>query len=120
MDFREIIRGIGETVSAGATVKSVYGEPVTTGQRTILPVATVRFSFGGGRGAEGGGGGARVSAQPCGIVEVTPEGARFLYFQEPARVAAAVAVGFLAGIALGFSLRSPGWRRSRREYPGGS
>jgi uncharacterized spore protein YtfJ len=103
MDLAEIIHGIGETVSAGATVKSVYGEPVTVGQRTILPVATVRFSFGGGGGAEGGGAGARVSAQPCGIVEVTPEGARFLYFQDPGRLAAVVAAAFLVGFALGFT-----------------
>jgi len=55
-------------------VKSVYGEPVTSGQRTILPVATVQFSFGGGGGGKGGGGGGKVTARPSGIVEVTPEG----------------------------------------------
>ena len=112
MDIAEIIRGIAETVSAGATVKTVYGERVTTGQRTILPVATVRFAFGGGGGAEGGGGGARVSAQPCGIVDVTPEGARFLYFREPERLAAAVAAGFLLGLAFGFGQRRKALQKS--------
>jgi len=92
-------------------VKSVYGEPVTSGQRTILPVATVRFAFGGGGGADGGGGGGRVSARPCGVVEVTPEGARFVYFREPERLAAAIAVGFLVSFAVGLSRR----RKARQK-----
>ena len=124
MDIAEILRGIGETVGAGTTVKSVYGEPVTSGQRTILPVASIRFAFGGGGGSGdrgtphgdmprrgGGGGGGRGSARPCGLVEVTPEGARFVYFQEPGRLAAAIALGFLAGLAVGFSLR----RKARQK-----
>jgi len=121
MDIAEIIRKVGETVNAGATVKSVYGEPVTSGQRTILPVATIRFAFGGGGGTEGGdttqagrgggGGGGRVSARPCGVVEVTPEGTRFVYFREPERLAAVIAVGFLVGFAVGFSRR----RKARQK-----
>ena len=113
MNIVETLRGIGETVGAGTTVKSVYGEPVTSGQRTILPVAEIRFAFGGGGGSEGkgGGGGGRGSARPCGLVEVTPEGARFVYFQEPGRLAAAIALGFLAGLAVGFSLR----RKARQK-----
>jgi len=64
-------------------------------------VATVRFSFGGGGGGKGGGGGGKVTARPCGVVEVTPEGARFVYFRDPGRLAAAVAAGFLLGLVVG-------------------
>jgi uncharacterized spore protein YtfJ len=122
MDIAELVRSFGETIGATATVKSVFGEPVTAGQRAVLPVATIKCSFGGGggtggakRGGEepkreggGGGGGGRVVARPCGLVDVTPEGARFVYYQEPALVAAAVAAGFLLGFAFGLARRSPG------------
>ena len=106
MDVIEIIRGVGEAISAGATVRSVYGEPVTAGERTILPVANVRFAFGGGGGDSsrrggGGGGGGRVVARPAGFVEITPEGARFVYYRQPLELAAAVAAGFLLGLAIG-------------------
>jgi uncharacterized spore protein YtfJ len=112
MDFADIVRKIGETVSASATVRSVYGEPVISGQRTIVPVASIKFAFGGGGGSDregtnpgGGGGGGRVSAQPCGLVEVTPEGARYVDFHERQKVAAAIAIGFVVGVAVGLLSR---------------
>lgn len=114
MDIAQLIRRMGETISATATVRTVFGEPVTSGQRTVLPVATVRFAFGGGGGSHknleggeprgGGGGGGRVSAQPCGLAEVTPEGARFIYFRQREMLVAAAVIGLLAGFAIG-SLR---------------
>ena len=108
MDILEIVRRAGETLSAGATVRNVYGEPVTVGQRTVLPVAKVRFGFGGGGGfhsdgdrpGRGGGGGGRVALAPCGVVEVTPDGARFIYFRETERMAAALAAGIVVGLAV--------------------
>ena len=118
MNIAELIRSIVETIGATATVKSVFGEPVTTGQRVVLPVATIRCSFGGGGGGgsgaerdgdpkrSGGGGGGRVVARPCGLVDVSPEGARFVYYREPALVAAAVAGGFLLGLAFGYTRRA--------------
>jgi uncharacterized spore protein YtfJ len=116
MNIAELVRSVGETIGAAATVKSVYGEPVTSGQRVVLPVATIRCAFGGGGGLDvgsehprrggGGGGGARVVARPCGLVDVTPEGARFVYYQEPALIAAAVAAGFLLGLAFGWMRRT--------------
>ncbi|HEY2016615.1 MAG TPA: spore germination protein GerW family protein [Bryobacteraceae bacterium] len=122
MDIAEVIRQIGETISTTATVKNVYGNPVTTGQRVVLPVATVRFGFGGGGGggdgqkdrpSRGGGGGGRVLAQPCGFVEVTPEGARFVYYRQREGLAAAVAIGFLAGFAIA-------WLQCRRSSNAGA
>jgi uncharacterized spore protein YtfJ len=108
MDILEIVRRAGETLSTGATVRNVYGEPITVGQRTVLPVAKVRFGFGGGGGSRndgerpggGGGGGGRVRLDPCGLVEVTPEGARFIYFRENEPLAAALAAGIVVGLAL--------------------
>jgi uncharacterized spore protein YtfJ len=39
MNIAEVVRSIGETVGATATVNTVFGEPVTTGQRVVLPVS---------------------------------------------------------------------------------
>jgi len=112
MDIAEIVRLFGQTIGTTATVKSVFGEPVTSGQRVVLPVAQIRCSFGGGGGAGsrgegeqprkgGGGGGGVIVAKPCGVVEVTADGARFVYYRETALLAAAAAAGFLLGLVLG-------------------
>jgi uncharacterized spore protein YtfJ len=69
-----------------ANVNTCFGEPVTTKDRTVIPVAEVSYAFGMGIGhaplaakeetpekaASRGGGGVR--ARPLGLVEVTPEG----------------------------------------------
>ena len=89
MSIQQLLESMAERVSASASVKNVYGEPVVVGNRTVIPAAKVRYAFGGGGGkgkespeAQGGGGGGRVSAQPCGALEVTPEGARFIHFDD--------------------------------------
>lgn len=97
---------MAESVSASASVKNVYGDPVVVGNRTVIPAARVRYAFGGGGGAKGdtegrndsgGGGGGRVSARPCGALEVTPEGTRFIAFGYERRMGAALALGFVLG-----------------------
>jgi uncharacterized spore protein YtfJ len=66
MNIQDLLRGIADRVSASASVKNVYGDPVSAGGRTIIPAAQVRYAFGGGGGArgdahrEGGGGGGKV------------------------------------------------------------
>jgi uncharacterized spore protein YtfJ len=96
MDIRQMLQNLAESVSAGASVKNVYGEPVVVGNRTVLPAARVRYAFGGGGGGEAsrGGGGGRVSVRPCGALEITPEGARFIPFGGQRRLCAAFASGF--------------------------
>lgn len=64
-----------------------YGDPVTVGGRTVIPVGKVRarggMGFGGGSDAEsagsggGGGGGGALDAAPLGYIEVTAEGTNF-------------------------------------------
>ena len=79
-------------------MKNVYGDPVVVGNRTVIPAAQVRYAFGGGGGTKdeqegGGGGGGYVSARPCGALEVTAEGTRFIAFDERAKMGAALALG---------------------------
>ncbi len=103
MHYADLARTLGEVLAGGGSVKSVYGEPVTSGQRTVIPVARVRYGFGAGggeragEGHNGGGGGGRLSAQPCGVVELTPEGTRFVPFHDARLLAVAAAAGFAAG-----------------------
>ncbi len=78
-----------------ADVNAIFGEPVTVGERTIIPVAKVGYGFGVGFGydsspdddegegeseaaGESGGGGSSggVQARPFAVIEVTPDGMR--------------------------------------------
>lgn len=108
MDIQQFLQGLAERVSASASVKNVYGEPVTAAGRTIIPAARVRYAFGGGGGCSrkneqlegGGGGGGRASLHPCGAIEIGPTGTRYISFDDSRRVAAALGFGFALGIAV--------------------
>jgi len=107
MNIQQLLQSIAERVSASASVKNVYGDPVVVGNRTVIPAARVCYAFGGGGGgaegdveAQNGGGGGRVSASPCGALEVTPEGTRFIVFDDRRAIGAALALGFLLGAAV--------------------
>jgi uncharacterized spore protein YtfJ len=106
MNIQELLQGMAERVSGSASVKNVYGDPVAIGDRTVIPAACVRYAFGGGGGhpkngeTPGGGGGGRVAARPCGALEITPTGTRYISFEEPRRMGAALALGFLLGAAV--------------------
>ncbi|MFC7203399.1 spore germination protein GerW family protein [Haloferax namakaokahaiae] len=98
-----------------ADARTVYGAPVSVGEKTVIPVARVAFGLGmgGGSGGDvddenagegfGGGGGAR--ATPIGIVEVTPEETKFVRFGESRRLAGVLALGVGLGLAIGRLLR---------------
>lgn len=98
-----------EHLRATADAETVYGEPVTQGDRTVVPVARVGYrfgaGFGGGEGGEdgdggsgfGGGGGGTVDARPAGALEVTPGGTRFVEAERQWPLLAAFVLGFLVG-----------------------
>ncbi len=78
-----------ERVGGRASAKAVFGEPVERGGTTVIPVAKVRYAFGGGAGSggkededtndqgQGAGGGGMVSAQPLGFIEIREGQAEF-------------------------------------------
>ena len=95
MTIQEIFGGITERLQSNANVSTVYGEPISAEGKTIIPMARVRFGFGGGAGslgamehwgegegpqAMGGGGGGGVEVTPVGIIEVTAGDTRFISF----------------------------------------
>ena len=111
MPVNEFLQTIGERLQTAATVKSVYGEPITAGERVLIPVARVRFGFGAGggsrkapdsgeNGGSGGGGGGGVRCDPAGVLEVTPAGSVFKVFPDYRQIGIAFGVGVLAGLLL--------------------
>ncbi len=111
MNAQEILQTLSDGFATSASVKSVYGDPVTAGARTVIPVAEVRYGFGAGAGRKkdntesGGGGGGRAVAQPVGALEVTPEGTRFIAFQDQRKLGAALALGFASGVLISMLTR---------------
>jgi uncharacterized spore protein YtfJ len=88
----QLLERLAELVGARAGVQSVFGEPTTRESLTIIPVARVRWGFGGGGGradtppsgpASGSGGGGGVAADPIGYLELGPEGAAFRPIRDP-------------------------------------
>jgi uncharacterized spore protein YtfJ len=87
-----------------ATVKTIFGEPISAEGKTIVPVAAIRYGFGGGSGhsekddQEGGGGGGGFIGKPLGVVEITRQQTRFI----PIRSDWTILAAFGIGVALGF------------------
>jgi uncharacterized spore protein YtfJ len=97
------VERMAERVGGKASVRAVFGEPIERNGITIVPVARVRWGFGGGAGrgpiamgpatgsedaagetridegmsGAGTGGGGGVTADPVGYLEIGPEGASF-------------------------------------------
>ena len=95
------VERLAERIGAKVNVQTVFGEPIERGGITVIPVAKVRWGFGGGAGTgpvavgpglegddmattepdmqpgtgQGGGGGA--TADPVGWLEISAAGAEF-------------------------------------------
>ena len=101
----DVLQTIGDRLQTAATVKAVFGEPVTAGERTVIPVARVRFGFGAGGGKRpseesGAGGGGGAQATPAGIVEITPTGTSWIPFDDNKRLIGALLLGVSVGMIL--------------------
>jgi uncharacterized spore protein YtfJ len=111
-----ILQSLKESILGQASVKTVYGEPITAQGKTVIPVAKIMFGYGAGAGTggvgdtsargEGGGGGGGLRAIPVGVVEISNQQTRFIPISDRKKVAGAV----LAGVFLGIFLA---WRRRR-------
>ena len=115
MALQDIFKGITEKLQTTASVETVYGEPIVADGKTIIPVARVRYGFGGGfgdvkddgssaengrPGGSGGGGGGGVEVTPIGIIEVTPGDTRYISFEDRRRLIRAALVGMVLGFLL--------------------
>ena len=108
----DVLSTLAEQVGARFTASSIFGAPVERDGLTVIPVATLRFGFGGGSGSDasgkqdGEGGGALGTGAPVGYIELKEGRARFVPIVRPARMAALVAGAILAGMLV-VRLRRP-------------
>jgi len=106
-----LLERIVDRLGSRAGVGAVFGEPIRSADRTVVPVARVRWAggVGGGasekEGASGSGGGGGVAIDPIGYLEITPEAAEFRPINDPypspglllsAAIAAAIVLRALA------------------------
>ena len=86
---------LAERLGATAAASAVFGTPVERDGVTVIPVARVRWGFGGGGGGrnakaqDGWGGGGGVQAAPLGFIEVRDGGAQYRRVHDPLRLAIA-------------------------------
>lgn len=116
------LNDIVSQLRAHAGVETVFGDPVVAEGRTVVPVACVRYGFGGGYGraedatgtsdevvaepddlerGEGGGFGGGVVATPVGVVELSPGGTRFVPTTARRQLLTGLGVGAVVGFLLG-------------------
>ncbi len=84
-----VVDNLAERVGARASARAVFGDPVERDGVTVIPVAKVRWMFGGGAGSggeedsyesdhgQGAGGGGAVSATALGYIEIRDGQATF-------------------------------------------
>jgi uncharacterized spore protein YtfJ len=116
MSTQALLQSLKESILSQASVKAIYGEPISAHGKTVLPVARIIYGYGAGAGTggmgdtsargEGGGGGGGVRAMPVGVIEISDQQTRFIPITDRRKLAGAV----LVGIGLGMLL---GWRRRR-------
>ena len=108
MELEDIFQAI-EEMRGKASVSAVFGEPVEVGEKTIIPVADIKYGFGLGYGEgpakrdgdeeppagnQGGGAGGGVAARPVAVLEITGDGVKVKPVMDEGRIA-------LAGILTG-------------------
>jgi uncharacterized spore protein YtfJ len=116
MSTLAVLQSLKENVLSQASVKAIYGEPISAHGKTVIPVAKIMYGYGAGAGTggvgdssargEGGGGGGGVRAIPVGVIQISDQQTCFVPITDRKKLAGAV----LAGVGLGMWL---GWRRRR-------
>lgn len=112
MGMKEFLDSLSDRLHSSSGVKTVYGEPLETQEKTIIPVAKVAYGFGGGYGdckddkneehnCEGGGAGGGFAAKPVGVIEVTKEETRFIPLSGKKKLVGMLALGFVLGFIIG-------------------
>ena len=114
---------LADRLGGSASARAVFGDPVERDGVTVIPVARIRYGFGGGAGRGGGqrrgrkgdvagdedqygsGAGGGVQAGPVGYIEIRDGQARFTRITSRARVMAVLALSLavlgLAAVLMG-------------------
>lgn len=101
----DVLLRLSEKLAVTASARTVYGDPVHSHERTIVPVAKFGYGLGassGGRNSDGvgGGGGGGVGAKPAGYIEITEQGTRYV----PISTLREMVIAAIAGMAVGYLL----------------
>lgn len=87
--YKSPIRTMFDKFTKHKDVTFIYGEPISQGKQSIIPVAKMNYYFGGGGGkgtnaesdetshGQGEGGGGIVSVKPLGVYKMTDNKVRF-------------------------------------------
>ena len=106
---KSFLERLAERLGMNASAKAVYAEPVERDGTTIIPVAKVRWGFGGGGGKSkkergiGAGGGVHVS--PLGYIEMKDGATEFKPIRDPVALVPVVLVAGATGWVLLRALR---------------
>src|ERR1700723_2717102 len=108
MSTQTVLQSLKESILGKASVKAIYGEPISANSKTIIPVAKIMYGYGAGAGTggmgdstargEGGGGGGGVRAVPVGVIEISDQETRFVPISSRRKVAGAVMGGVVMGM----------------------
>ena len=109
MRLEDVFAAIDETREK-ASASAVFGDPVEVGERTIIPVADIKYGFGLGYGegpasseekeepagaGQGGGAGSGVAARPVAVLDISDDGIIVKPVMDEGRIALA---GIFTGI----------------------
>lgn len=108
MSSLTLLQSLHENLASRAQVKSVFGDAVQAGEKTIIPVAKIAYGFGAGAGTggmgdtrpkgEGGGGGGGVRAKPIGVFEVSAHETRFIAIHDRKKTLGTLLLGAALGV----------------------
>lgn len=129
MENNNFLETLASRLGQNASIKNVYGDPVTAQGKTIIPVAKIAMGLGGGYGhkngkeqkgatdspqaddtkGEGAGGGGGMYATPKGVYEISDKCTRFIPADATKQFLSVAAMAFLAG-------RWVGRRKRKKEH----
>ena len=96
-----VVERLAERIGS-ADARMIYGSPVERHGTTVIPVAKVRYGFGGGsghrpsNGGKGTGGGGGVNISPVGYIEMRDGAAKFRRIRTTSPALAALGFGLAA------------------------
>jgi uncharacterized spore protein YtfJ len=109
----DVVHMLAEKIGIHAAAGAVFGSPVERDGVTVIPVAKVRWGFGGGSGrgieegsesgeiGEGSGGGGGVMASPLGFIELREGAAEFKRIHDPVAIVPGIlAAAFFVWVGL--------------------
>src|ERR1700719_234958 len=115
MSTQALMQSLKESILSQASVKAIYGDPISAHGKTVVPVAKIMYGYGAGAGTggvgdtsargEGGGGGGGVRAIPVGVIEISDEQTCFIPITDRKKLTGAVLAGVGLGILLVWSAR---------------